>query len=152
VVPGGVVVVGRLRTARGPWQLYRVEPPLRLESALEGIDPDGWMGKEAVYTAYGGPEGASTLEIVLSRRAWGGPDVPGNVRIDVTPLLGSSRPTASRTGVLHSLGELRFRVPAPTLPFRVRLSVEPTFSPSDFGYPDQRELGAMPFLSLVSTR
>jgi hypothetical protein len=152
VVPNGVVVVGQLRATRGPWQLYRVDPPLRLESVLEGVAPDGWMGSDAVYTAYGAAEGPpSTVEIVLSRRAWAGPDVPGNVRIDLTPLAGPARQAVSRTGIVHSLGELRFVLPAPAPPFRVRVSVEPTFSPSDFGYPDVRELGAMPFFRLLST-
>jgi hypothetical protein len=151
VVPHGLVVSGQRRATRGPWQLYRVDSPLRLQSVIEGVSPDGWMGREAVYTVYGAAEGApSSVEVVLSRRAWGGPDVPGEVRIDVSPLLGSSRPTTSRTGVIHSAGELRFVLRAPALPFRVRLSVDPTFSPSDFGYPDDRELGAIPSVRLPS--
>jgi hypothetical protein len=34
-------------------------------------------------------------------------------------------------------------VPVPTRPFRLRVTVEPTFSPAQFGYPDTRHLGAV---------
>jgi hypothetical protein len=132
VTRGNVVVAGRREAERGPWRLYRVEPPLRLESVVEGVEPDGWMGREATYTAYGP---TSSVEVVVSRRAWSGPDVPGHVRIQAGSM--------HRTGVLHSLGALRFVVLVPTRPFRLRVTVEPTFSPAQFGYPDTRQLGAV---------
>jgi hypothetical protein len=123
--------------------------PLRLESALQGAAQDGWMGSAAVYTAYGPQRRPPrAVEIVLSRHNWGGPDVPGHVRVAVRPI-GAARPAAVRTGVLHSSKELRYVVPAPRPPFRVRISIEPTFSPADFGLPDQRQLGAIPSFRLL---
>jgi hypothetical protein len=52
-------------------------------------------------------------------------------------------------GVLHSSAELRFFVRAPARPFRVRISIRPTFSPADFGFGDQRQLGARPGFRLL---
>jgi hypothetical protein len=149
IAPRGFVVAGAPVARQGFWRLYRSAAPLRLTSVLEGVDPDGWMGSKSVYTAYRGPGRAPRyVEILLSRHAWGGPDVPGHVRVDVRRV-GASRPAAVRVGVLHSSAELRFFVRAPARPFRVRISIRPTFSPADFGFGDQRQLGARPGFRLL---
>jgi hypothetical protein len=144
-----LAVDGDRLAAHGPWSLYRARQPLRLESSVAGIEPDGWMGSTALYTAYRTPGPApSAVEIVLSRKAWGGADVPGHVAVMVWSL-GSHPPVARPAGVLHSSGELRLVVPAPTRPFRVRISIQPTFSPARFGSADKRELTAIPTFRLV---
>jgi hypothetical protein len=149
VAPRGFVVAGAPVARQGFWRLYRSSAPLRLTSVLAGVDPDGWMGSKAVYTAFRGPGRAPRyVEIHLSRHAWGGPDVPGHVRVDVRHI-GASRPAAIRVGVLHSSAELRFFVRAPARPFRIRISIRPTFSPADFGFGDQRQLGARPSFRLL---
>ena len=149
VVPHNLSLVGQRLGQRGPWDVYRAAAPLRLESSVEGTAQDGWMGRTAVYTVYRAHASAPrAVEIVLSRHEWGGADVPGHVRIDVRSV-GATRAAALRTGVLHSSQELRYLVPAPARPFRIRISVTPTFSPADFGLADERQLSAIPSFRLL---
>jgi hypothetical protein len=146
VVPAGLVPAGTEVAEQGPWRLYRVDSPFRLVSAVEGVDPDGWMGRTAHYTVYRPPFGA-TLDITLTR-PWGGPDVPGHVRVEVVAA-GADGPVAVKEGVLHNQDELHFSLPAPATRFRVTVTVSPTFSPSHFGQGDERQLGAQPSFRLV---
>jgi hypothetical protein len=127
--------------------VYRAEPPLLVESVSGGVFSDGWMGPAASYDRYTGPAGE--LTVALSREAWGGPDKPGGVRIDVGALeLGPDgaptivRPTASRTWTIHSRARRSFQLPTPKPPFRAFVHIEPTFSPAEYGKPDTRQLGA----------
>ncbi len=143
------------RLAEGGWlvlplALYRIDPPLRLEEHLEGVFRDGWMGSAAAYTRYGSPaQAANEVEVTVSRTFWGGEDVPGNVLIrtgtviegeDGGPRIGEV--TATRRWTIHSSRFRTFFIPTPGPTFRVEIRIEPTFSPSDFGQPDIRQLGA----------
>jgi hypothetical protein len=142
------------RLAEGGWlilplALYRVDPPLRLTEHLEGVFRDGWMGSEAAYTRYGSvTEAAGDVEVSVSRTAWGGEDIPGNVLIrtgmveaeDGAPRMGEV--TATRRWTIHSSRFRTFFIPTPGPTFRIEIRIEPTFSPSDFGQPDIRQLGA----------
>jgi hypothetical protein len=142
VVPSTYALAGALVGSNGPWRLYRAGSPARLQRVVDGVDPDGWMGGSASYTVYGGPgRTPAQVSVLLSRRAWGGPDVPGHVRVSVGGVV--------RRGVIHSSGVLRFVLPVPARPFRVRVTIQPTFSPHDFGLPDQRQLGARPVFRLI---
>jgi hypothetical protein len=142
VAPATYVVAGTVVAGNGPWLLYRANSPLRLVSVAEGVAPDVWMGSSATYTVYDGPGRApARVKVLLSRKAWGGPDVPGHVRVAVGGVV--------RRGVIHSLEVLRFVLPVPPRPFRVHVTVRPTFSPHDFGLPDQRHLGARPVFRLL---
>jgi hypothetical protein len=142
VAPRTYAVAGTAVAGNGPWRLYRAAAPLRVESVAEGVAPDGWMGRSASYTVYAGQGPApARVRVLLSRRAWGGPDVPGHVRVALGGVV--------RTGVIHSSEVLRFTLPAPPPPFRVRVRIRPTFSPHDFGFPDERHLGARPVFRLL---
>ncbi len=111
------------------------------------------------------------LTIRLSRQNWLGPNVPGHavVRIGtlVTPTKATianpcySHPCASVdphigkvTAVLRwtaSSGAVKvFRVPVRT-PFRVELTVDPTFRPADFGQYDTRNLSVQPSFTFKPT-
>jgi hypothetical protein len=143
-VDGQVIATGGAGLA-----LYRVSGPLRLESTTEGITADGWSGPTAVYTRFTSPGGRpGTLAVTVSRKAWSGADVPGAVTIDVGRLVEGAagfelgKITARRNWVIHSGTERVFRMPAPAPPFRAEVRIDPTFSPSDFGSPDTRQLGA----------
>ncbi|MET0939461.1 MAG: hypothetical protein ABWY51_09600, partial [Gaiellaceae bacterium] len=135
----------------GRWFVYRLNGPLRLAHAETGIFVDGWMGAESAYNQYASPSGQGGNMIVrLGRWAWGGPDKPGSVLIRVGTLVkgADKQPhigevTASRRWTIHSLSRATFVIPAPAPPFRVEVTVRPTFSPSDYeGESDRRELGA----------
>jgi len=79
--------------------------------------------------------------VTLARTAWTGKDVPGRVRIELAPL-GGGKPLELRTWVIHSGASRTFTLPAPRRRFQVTVHIEPTFSPSQFGLPDTRQLGA----------
>lgn len=143
--------------AAGESVLYAVDDPLQVESVTSGVFADGWMGPEAAYDRYVGRPG--TLTVSLSRRAWGGPDKPGRVLIEVGPTAKGTdglptirRVTASRTWTIHSRSQRTFRLPTPRAPFRARVRIEPTFSPVDYGLGDTRQLGAQVAFGFAPTR
>jgi hypothetical protein len=134
---------GRLIAARPPFALYRTIGPLRVKEARSGIYGDGWMGADAAFTRYVASR-PGRLALTLSRKAWHGKDVPGHARVELVPLNGTHAGTTltTRTTTLHSGGAHTFLLTTPGRPFTVRVHVAPTFSPSQFGLPDTRQLGA----------
>ncbi len=130
-------------------RLYRLDPPFRLAELTEGVYADGWMAGEAAYSRYAAsaPRPAA-VDVTLSRRAWGGPDVPSRVRIEVgKPVatgqdVGLANVRARRTSTLRALRQKVFTMTTPAPPFRVEVHVTPTFSPARFGHADTRQLGA----------
>jgi hypothetical protein len=139
---------GHVAAQRGPWEVYAVEPPIRLATTTEGIASDGWMGSDASYIRYA--PGNGNVGVRLSRFAWLGPDVPGEITVRIGDLIigadgipAMGKVTATRRRTIHSGGEETFLLSAPPPPFRVEVHIEPTFSPSDFGFADPRELGAV---------
>ena len=127
--------------------LYRVSPPLRAASSLEGVYGDGWTGPAVAYTRFAAsPNAPGRLRVNLSRSAWRGPDVPGRVRLRIGPLVVKNgvpsigRVTAEREWVVHSGASRTFVLPTPAPPFRFELTT-PTFSPANFGQADTRRLG-----------
>ena len=130
---------GRLIAARPPFALYRTAGQLRLAQETTGIYGDGWMSADSAYTQFAAHT-AGRLTVTLSRTAWQGPDVPGHVTIDLTTIDG--KPLAIRTWVIHSGGARSFILRTPPRRFRVTIHIAPTFSPSKFGQPDTRQLGA----------
>ncbi len=131
----------------GPLALYRVGRSLRVGTTTEGVYGDGWMGAQAQYSVFVSPgRRAGHMVVSVGRTGWGGTDVPGRVLI----LLG--RPAATGTGlakvlgvrawVVHRLEQRTFVFAARRPPLRVVVKVAPTFSPSQFGLADTRQLGA----------
>lgn len=143
---------------RGALQLYELDGPLRLESSVGGILGDGWMSSQASFNQYAAPDGVTRgfVKVFLSRAGWCGPDVPGNVTVKVgTVVVADKQPAigrvvAERTGVLHSCSGLPFLIPV-TIPFRVEVTIEPTFSPAELDErsSDLRQLGAQPSFEFV---
>jgi hypothetical protein len=50
--------------------------------------------------------------------------------------------TAVRHWVVRAGARKSFVIPTPRPPFRIEVAVSPTFSPSDYGESDRRQLGA----------
>jgi hypothetical protein len=75
---------------------------------------------------------------------WTGPDVPGHVLLQVIPLSGrgAGKALASRSTTLHSGQTKTVTLKVPNRPFTVTAHTSPTFSPSQFGQPDTRQLSA----------
>jgi Dolichyl-phosphate-mannose-protein mannosyltransferase len=134
---------GQLVGARPPFALYRTDGPLRVAEARSGVYGDGWAGADATYTRYVADKPGRVL-VTLSRDLWRGPDVPGHAQVQLVPLNGprASHALVTRRWTLHSGGQHAFTLPAPARPFVVTVHVSPTFSPSQFGQADTRQLGA----------
>jgi hypothetical protein len=142
-------IVGEVVAKPGPLALIRVDPPLRIENAIDGVAADGWSGEVAGLSQFAPlPADRRSVQVRVSREGWGGADVPGNVVITAAPLRitdaghVAGKPTATRKWTIHSLQARTFDVPVPPVPFRVEVRVTPTFSPSQFGLADTRQLGA----------
>ncbi|MDP9307830.1 MAG: hypothetical protein M3P15_05930, partial [Actinomycetota bacterium] len=58
----------------------------------------------------------------------------------LTPLGG--KPLATRKWIIHTGGARVFTFRTPPRRFQVTIHISPTFSPSQFGQPDTRQLGA----------
>jgi hypothetical protein len=134
VTAPGVDVDGKLLASTPRLALYRVASPLRLADRSSGLTADGWTGAEATYTRY--DPGAKIVLVDLSRPEL--PVAPGRVRVELDSR-GST--VAHRAWLARSDSEKAFRFRAPPAPFTVRIHVTPTFSPSQFGLSDTRQLG-----------
>jgi hypothetical protein len=123
--------------------------------AVTGFFTDGWISTDATYTSWSTPfQQAGTMNVTISRRNWGGPDVPGRVRVTVGPVgnrfvdgslvFGMTKVTASRTWTVHSKSEKVLTLPTPPPPFEVKVHVDPPFVPSELdpNSQDTRKLGA----------
>jgi hypothetical protein len=115
-------------------------PPLGIAETIEGFYPDGWSGDHAFYRRFAGPKRPGIVIVKISRVAWGGQDKPADVRVDSEPLNGAA--TQAAHIVIHAGKEYVLRIPVPPPPFQIAMTVQPTFSPSEFGGTDTRPLGA----------
>jgi hypothetical protein len=154
-----VHIVGDVVAQEGLLTLSRVDPPLRLVDQTGGIQADGWIGSDAAYNYYNAPEGRRpprAVTVTVSRASWKGPHVPGVARVRVGPLTVDSAggpqigaPATEQTWAIRSEGTKAFVFRAPHPPFRVEVTVAPTFSPVDYGQPDARRLGAQVAFGVV---
>jgi hypothetical protein len=144
VFPGDQVALGG--PSEYPLALYRIKRPLRVGSTTDGVSSDGWMGQNAAFSVFGS-RGNRPLKVsvTLGRAGWGGPDVPGHVRIVVGKPSAASGKLVKvyevRRWIVHSLEQRTFTFDARP-PVRVEVHIQPTFSPSQFGLSDTRQLGA----------
>jgi hypothetical protein len=153
VVHWNYPIIGEAIARRGEWILYRIGQPLRLASSVQGVSHDGWMGADASYTQYRGPAvRPGKVAVVVSRPVVPFPHVPGRARIQIGPIEetgnGGARlreVTASESWTIQRGVQKTFVLDAPAPPWRVEVHVEPTFSPSDYGSADTRELGVVVF-------
>jgi hypothetical protein len=147
-----IELVGNPSEPIGGWRLWHLALPLRLRSAVTGVDSDGWMGAESTYSQYWSPDDKpGTIDVNVTRKdAWGGTDVPGRVVVEVGPLVlkdkqpALGRVTERREFTIHSNTGQAFSIPTPRPPFRVRVTVDPTFVPQELDprLSDRRQLGA----------
>jgi hypothetical protein len=144
VFPGDQVALGG--PSEYPLALSRIKRPLRVGSTTDGVASDGWMGNNAAFSVFGS-RGNRPLKVsvTLGRAGWGGPDVPGHVRIVVGKPSAASGKLVKvyevRRWIVHSLEQRTFTFDVRP-PVRVEVHIQPTFSPSQFGLSDTRQLGA----------
>jgi hypothetical protein len=136
-------VAGTAIAAQTPFALYAVQTPPRIATSSSGIYGDGWMGADATYSSFAG-KSKGRVAVLLSRTAWRGTDVPGHVTVTVSRRRGSvlGKPIATRAFTIHSGETRRLVLPTPADPYTVSVHIAPTFSPSQFGLADTRQLGA----------
>lgn len=150
----GVELQAPLVAERADEKLYRIDgKPLKLSSAVTGVYSDGWMGGKASYTRYDVSRDGPGLAVVkLSRERWCPHDKPGKATVRIGPVaIGPDKQpaigevTATRTGVVHACKAIGFTLPVPNAPWRVEVTIEPTFVPQqlDPSRSDNRELGAV---------
>jgi hypothetical protein len=132
----------------GQLVLWRVRRPLRLAGLAGGLTPDGYTGPTATYKRYVIPPGATHVDVIVTRPGFW-PLPPARAQAIVGPIRDADgaqeiRRIWSSGSVRIRAGERRvLRLPIRKEPFEVRLSVTPTFSPSQFSSStDTRRLGA----------
>ena len=161
VVTPGVDVVGRRQGKPvAGYSLFPLDGALRLRTAQTGVYPDGWMGNSASYAVYDVPAGTrGRVRITLSRASWCGKDVRSTIGIRLGPVVVSETDqpairnvTRWATGVIHSCQVRVFSLPTPPVPWRVEVTINPTFSPAELdpSLSDPRQLGAR--VDFASTR
>ena len=160
-VVGTVVATHNHKNAAStiPWRLVKIAQPLRLAHAQTGIETDGWVVSpdgvkpaKAAYSQFVTPgKRRGYARVIVTRRGWGGTDVPGLVTVklgklvkgkDKQPALG--KVLAVHRFWIHSREYKQFFIPAPRGPFRAEVTVSPTFVQStlDPRIGDTRHLGA----------
>jgi len=143
-------VVARRRGAT----LYRLGgQPLKLASGVTGVFSDGWMSSKAAYNRFDvSRDGPGFAVVKLSRVAWCGKDVPGKATVRIGPVtIGPDKQpaiahvTGTQTKILHHCRAKGFALAAPNAPWRVEVTIKPTFSPHDLdpSKSDSRQLGAV---------
>jgi len=147
--------------------LYRLDgAPLKLRFSQSGIESDGWVtapdAKTPALSAYNRFDAASLgpglMFVKLDRIAWAGKDVPGQVVVklgtlvvgkDKQPAIGKK--LAVRRLTIHScinppklLCSTAVHFDNPGRPFRIEVTISPTFSPHtlDPRSSEVRNLGA----------
>jgi len=153
VTGNGVEVLGeRVGEPRANASIFRVDPPVRLRYAQNGVSDDGWMSAHATYSQYAPDEGVSEgfARIILSRQGACGDAFPTStvvVRVgtvvvrDQQPALGRVSEEVRRRLAPCALETVVVRA---KVPFHVDVTVSPTFVPAevDPSSGDVRELGA----------
>ena len=152
-------------------RLYRLDDrPLKLAAAVTGLESDGWMSApdanspaKASYTRYDvSHDGPGFAVGRLSRVASCGKDMPGRATVKIGPVgIGPDkqptikhvtaiwpRPAEAARGenIVHQCRTTGFALPAPTVPWRLEISITPTFVPRELDpkrFSDTRHLGAV---------
>ncbi len=155
VTDRGLAVAGKQVATGGsitqPLAIYKPAEALRLASQFVGVYSDGWTGSDASLTRYWFPTPRPRwMNVTLSRKAWIGPDKPGLVTLTLRRFIGSSL-LVRRRWVARSGRSRSFQLPIPRPSFRLAVHVAPTFSPSEFGLADTRQLGVQLKVSYART-
>ena len=156
--------------------LYRLDgKPLRLAFSQTGVQSDGWVTApdptSPATSAYNRFDAASLglgfAVVSLDRIAWNGTDVPGHVTVrlgtlvigaDKQPAIGRVLATKHRT--IHScinpdilLCSTKLLFPNPGRPFRIEVTITPTFSPHTLepSKSEARNLGVRVAYSFAAT-
>jgi hypothetical protein len=151
----GITPVGRVVASRGVLRLYLLDGPIRLRDSVDGVDEEAWMSEHAAYNRFAAT-GRGQLVVSLSRTAFCpdpsvAPPAP-HVTVTVGPLVVrqdngqpglGQEPWGTRTRVVPNCDDRELRLPVEAAPWRAEVSLDNTFKPAEFGFPDTRILGVM---------
>ena len=155
VVSRGVQIDAPQVTTVGDYVVYRLGgKPVRLRETSTGVGADGWMGAEASYTRYDVTGiGRGLVTVVLSRRAaCFEHQEPADATVRVGPVVVNrfeqpaiGRVTATRRVKVAFCSDTPVYLPVPSRPWRVEVSINPTFAPKELdpSLGDSRQLGAV---------
>lgn len=155
VASKGVAIAAPQVTTVADYVVYRLGgEPVRLREATTGVQADGWMSSEASYTRYdveGLPRGF--VKVTLSRQGACFPQLePATAVVSVGPVgvnefdqPGIARTTARQEVPVLACEPNPVLLPVPAEPWRVEVTVEPTFVPFELDerLGDRRQLGAV---------
>lgn len=155
VAINGVKIAAPEVATVGGMVLHRLaDKPIRLRETATGVAADGWMGARATYTRYDvAGLGRGFAKVSLSRQGACFPNLEpadalvkvGPVAIDAAKQPSIGRVTTTREAKVPACGVTPLLVPVPNRPWRVEVSIDPTFSPAELDpkLGDRRELGAV---------
>jgi hypothetical protein len=148
-------------TRNGQFILYRVDgQPLKLAAGVTGIDRDGWVSDsdgdfvaEASYNRFevsGDGPGFAVVKLSRVAACMGAPPAKVTARIGPIGVGADSQPaieqvTDTQEKMLPDCKTRGFALSVPSRPWRVEVTISPTFSPHDLdvNHSDRRQLGAV---------
>ena len=147
ITPSSQRFVGEVIADRGAFLLQRPSRPYQLVYATSGLFADGWTGATASIDVFRG--GNESMDVAVGRS--GSPPALPTASVTVTSgrlikaeddSVTIGEPLASAAGTVTPTAPFAAAIATPAAPYRVAFTVDPTFSPSEFGSPDTRPLGA----------
>ncbi len=147
ITPASARFAGDLIADRGAFLLQRPSAPYRLDLSTAGIYADGWAGPAATIDVFAG-DGPGVMRIDVSRADNPFPAPASAVTIRSGALaraadgtVGISAEADAVSGSVDTATAATFEIRVPAPPYRVEVSFDPSFSPSEFGSPDTRQIG-----------
>jgi hypothetical protein len=126
---------------------------VRLREATSGVQADGWMSTEASYTRYDVEDLPRLVKVTLSRQGACFPELePARAVVRVGPVgvnefdqPGIARETQREEVLVHACQPNPVVLRVPSEPWRVEVTVDPTFVPNELdpSLGDRRQLGAV---------
>jgi hypothetical protein len=154
VASKGVAIAAPRVQEVGDYVLYELGgEPVRLREATSGVQADGWMSTEASYTRYDVEDLPRLVKVTLSRQGACFPELePARAVVRVGPVgvnefdqPGIARETQREEVLVHACQPNPVVLRVPSEPWRVEVTVDPTFVPNELdpSLGDRRQLGAV---------
>jgi hypothetical protein len=154
VASKGVAIAAPRVQEVGDYVLYELAgEPVRLREATSGVQADGWMSTEASYTRYDVEDLPRLVKVTLSRQGACFPELePARAVVRVGPVgvnefdqPGIARETQREEVLVHACQPNPVVLRVPSEPWRVEVTVDPTFVPNELdpSLGDRRQLGAV---------
>lgn len=153
VVLSPMAIAGEFVAGRFPVALYRIDPPLRATVLPEGLYTDGWSGKQASLSVFSTPGNRrGRLEVFLSRQDRSYPNPPSSGVTTRLARIDGAGPPFTRRAVVNDRTTRRLVFSTPPPPFRLDVTVDRPFLPTELGVEDARELGVRFDYRFTTTR